>query len=349
MGRKRGGRFADRPKNVQLSTKSGTTYFQYVFPDGRRASLGADRADAFDRADALNGHFAAQRVGIDLLIAPRPALATARNPKLSTLIQDFEKHVLKGKRLADRTREELRYKLELYRRMWPDSTVHDFDTLKIASFLNTLTTAAYIKHRKLLADLFQFAGHQGYIQVNPVAVTIVKREDQKVRQHHTEEGFQKIRDAAPDWLVQAMDLAVYTLQRADDLVRLTRSAVDLDGNTLTVLQRKTRNYKNPIFLEIVMGDRLRAAVDACYRTGIPWALTSSIRARCASPRRPGKPNCTPSPSRARTSARSSRGFETRLGSMPSCSRKNGPRSTSCAASACTSTRRRGSNAATSWP
>lgn len=269
MGRKRGGRFSDRPRNVQLSTKAGTTYFQYQFPDGRRASLGADRADAYAKADALNGHFATQRVCIESLIAPRPALATARNPQLRTLVQDFERHVLKSKRLADRTREEVKFKLEHYLRLWPDSTVLDFDTLKIAGFLNTLTTAAYIKHRKLLLDLFQFAGHQGYVQVNPVAVTIAKREDPKVRLHHTEEGFQQIRAAAPAWLAAAMDLAVFSLQRADDLVCLTRSAVDLDANTLTVLQRKTRNYKNPVYLEIVMGDDLRAAVEACHRTGIP--------------------------------------------------------------------------------
>lgn len=97
---------------------------------------------------------------------------------------------------------------------------------------------------------------------------MIKKEALKVRQRHTLEGLRKIREVAPDWMQRAIGLALYSLQRREDLVLLQRSQIDLAGNTLTILQGKTRNYTNPVYLEIVMAGELRKTVAACISSPI---------------------------------------------------------------------------------
>lgn len=273
VGRKRGYRFSDRPKNLEITTRSGVTHFRYVFPDGARKVIGSskDRADAYAKAEALNGYFASQRTSIADLIVPRIRIATPRNPALPTLITEFRRHDPKRKKLATSTLTEQDYKLEQYARLWPIKTVQDFDTADLAEFLNGLTDNAYVKHRALLLHLFQFAGHQGYVKVNPMAVTLEKGEADKVRQRHTWEGYKAILDAAPDWMNRAMRIGLYSLQRRGDVVLLNRhiNKVDLDAGTITILQHKTRNYKHPVYIEIEMGEPLYKAVEDCIRSPIP--------------------------------------------------------------------------------
>ena len=286
MGRQRGGRFADRPENIELSTVGGVTYFKYVFPDGRTRAIGNSRdvQAAFDTARAMNGHFASQRTGLDELLTPKAAKPTARNPLIKVLIGEFRLHDPKRKAYAERTRSEQDFRLNVYAKTWADKTVGDIATIDVAKELNKLSDNAYVKHRADLYQLFQFAGHQGYISVNPVAITLAKKEAKKIRQRHTLEGFNKILKAAEGdpFLHRAMRIALYSLQRRDDLVRLHKvdNKVDLTRNSITILQRKTRNYKNPVWIEIDMGSELRAAVEECLRSPIlcPYLIH----------RRPGK-------------------------------------------------------------
>lgn len=276
MGRDRGARYSDRPDNVEINTVGETTYFRYRFPDGQRKPIGSssDAQAAYDTAAALNGHFAAERskISIEALTARSPARASHMNPKIPTLIEEFRKHDPKRKRYSERSLSELDYKLNAYAKRWIDKTVRDMNTLEFSAFLNTLTDNAYVKHRAALLNLMQFAGHQGYIEINPVAVTLLKRESEKVRERHTIEGVKRILAAptTPEWLNRAIRVGLYSLQRAEDVVTLhkVRNKVDVEAGTLQVLQRKTRNYKVPVFIEIEMGPELLEAVRECVKSKI---------------------------------------------------------------------------------
>ena len=270
-----------------MNMVEGVTYFRYVFPDGSRRAIGSslNPQEAFDKARALNGYFAQQRVDISALIQPRKVVATPKNPLLSTVIEEFKRHDQARSEYSERTLEEQNFRLNSYVKKWPEKTVRDFDTTDLTLFLNELTDNAYVKHRKLLWSLFQFAGHQGYVTVNPAAVTLIKHESKKVRQRHTWEGYQQILnfpgrpaqgdkpavEATPAWLQRAMRIGLYSLQRREDVVLLhkTENKVDVKARTITVLQRKTRNYKNPVWIEIEMGDELLAAIDECLRSDVP--------------------------------------------------------------------------------
>lgn len=279
MGKNRGGRFADRPPNVEISTKGDTTYFFYVFPDGARKGIGnsKDSDAAYAQATALNGYFAQQRHSLDLaaLIAPRARtmIESATNPRMSTLIQEFKRHDPKRRFYAEQTLETVDGFLRIYDARWRDKTVREMETTDFSAFLNELSDNSYVKHRPLLMRLMQFAGHQGYINANPVSVTLAKQAAPKVRRRHTWDGYKQILEfsGTPEWMRRAMRIALYSLQRREDVVMLHRveNNVDLKAGTITILQRKTRNYQNPVWIEIAMGDELRAAVEDCMRSEVP--------------------------------------------------------------------------------
>jgi len=266
-------RYRDLPDNLEPDPQNRNgkpvVYFRYVFPDGRRKSLGNDREHAKAVAKALNEQMAQDSVKD--AVAAMLGNHTRDNPPLNKVIEEFETHYLPGKQYSARSLDEISIKLKRYRETWGNQVVQSFTTLQVAEFLNKLSVSAYIKHRKLLLDLFAFAGHQGYVNANPVAMTLAKSDSQrqKKRQRHTIEGYRAIYNAAPDWLQRAMDIALRTLQRRGDLCSLHRDQVDMERGTIRILQEKTRQYKEPVYLEIQMGKELRAAIQACLGTGIP--------------------------------------------------------------------------------
>lgn len=266
-------RYRDLPDNLEPDPQNRNgkpvVYFRYVFPDGRRKSLGKDREHAKAVAKALNQELA--RDTVKDAVAAMLGNHTRDNPPLNKVIEEFEAHYLPGKQYSARSLDEISIKLKRYRETWGNQVVQSFTTLQAAEFLNKLSVSAYIKHRKLLLDLFAFAGHQGYVNANPVAITLAKSDSQrqKKRQRHTIEGYRAIYDAAPEWLQRAMDIALRTLQRRGDLCSLHRDQVDMERGTIRILQEKTRQYKEPVYLEIQMGKELRSAVQACLGTGIP--------------------------------------------------------------------------------
>lgn len=269
--------YRDLPDNLEPDPHkqgdgSTVVYYRYKFPDGKRKSLGRDRGIAIEAAKALNAKFssdATKELLAKVLGSDSPRAPAKDNPPLSTVITEFEKHYLPGRDYSERSTEEIGYKLALYGREWGNQLVKSFTTLQVAGFLNGLSVSAYIKHRKLLIDLFSYAGHSGYITTNPVAMTLEKSDSErkKQRQRHTLDGYMQIRAIAPDWLQRAMDIALRTLQRRGDLTRLHRD--QLHGDCIRILQRKTRSYKRPVFIDIQMGVELKEAVTACQRSGVP--------------------------------------------------------------------------------
>lgn len=89
----------------------------------------------------------------------------------------------------------------------------------------------------------------------------------KIRHCHTIERYQAIYDAAPAWMQNAIDLALYSLQRREDLVLLHRD--NIIDNCIRVLQRKTRNYTKPIYIDIEMVGGLAETVRRCIKSDIP--------------------------------------------------------------------------------
>ncbi len=272
VGRRRTPRYSHLPDNLEPDPKpNGRVYYRYRFPDGNRVPLGSDEEQAVAAARRLNDHFSgaedlAQKA-LSRIHSPRPS---RNNPSLPALIQEFREHYLERKRYADSTRKGIEIRLGQYERQWPKKTVRSFRTLDLSRFLNEQSIYQYVAHRSQLVDLFQFACHQGYRNDNPAKLTLEKSKTarDKKRQRHTLEGYKTIYDRAPEWLQRAMGLLLYTMQRREDIVLLEREQVNLQRNTITILQSKTRNYANPVYIEIEMGKALREVVEACLRSPV---------------------------------------------------------------------------------
>lgn len=265
------------PTNVKVDRKYSDgkqvgVYYYYIFPDGTREPLPAGEKEAIEAATALNQYFASQEAAnfLDSVLRRRAVKAGTINE----LIDGFEKEYLPGKKYSERTKSEIGYKLEEYRRVWGNLGVSEFTTRALAVFLNEKPLSSYIKHRGLLQDLFKFAVSQGYREDSPAALLMEKEAGDIQRKPHTQAGYDSVYKVAPDWLKRAMGIAVTSLQRRADLTRLHKDQIDLNRNTITVYQGKSEKYKKPVYIEIEMGDKLRESVSACLRSGIlcPYLL-----------------------------------------------------------------------------
>lgn len=265
----------DLPENLQPDKQGRVTYYRYKFPNGKRKSLGKDKAHACEVAKMLNEKLARPDVrhAIEKMVG-KHAVYSKDNPPIEVLIEEFRANYLPTRKYSERSLNEMRIKLNKYKEIWGGQLIQSFETVQIASFLNSLKVSPYIKHRKLLLDLFSFASHQGYVNDNPVARTLPKSDSQREKQRlrHTEESIQAIYEASPEWMQNAIDIAICSLQRRGDIVDMQRSDVNLKKNTIRVLQGKTELYKDPVYLDIEMGKELRAAVLRCMNSDVPCPL-----------------------------------------------------------------------------
>jgi len=89
--------------------------------------------------------------------------------------------------------------------------------LKVNELLDSIPASISIETRSLLKQLFDLAISKGLMVDNPAAQTI-KRLRIKQRKRHTLEGLTAIRNVSPDWLKNAIDLAMLTTQRRVEIV-----------------------------------------------------------------------------------------------------------------------------------
>ena len=250
--------------------------YYYNMPNGTVEFLSKNRKDAIEAAIDLNRVLRPSGSIVERITEKdtQPKYKNTPMDDVSKIADDFITEFLPEKNYSETTLTQKIRIAGLISEHWKDVSISRLSTRHIVEYLRTLTVAAYIKHRVVLNDLFLYAIHAGYIEANPVAVTMKKTDPKRKRKKHTVEGWNKIRDAAPEWLQRAMDIALLTLQRRSDLTGIHHDHVDLDKRTIKILQDKTRNYNKPVYIEIKMGQDLFDAIRSCYRTGIicPWLI-----------------------------------------------------------------------------
>ena len=174
----------------------------------------------------------------------RAAIAEARrrnaghSPTGSTtvghLLEQWRETHLQG---ADSTLAEADRIIGRYRRAWGSHQVRTITRQALTKVWDTLTPHAAAKHRQLWIAFMRWCVARGELDTNEAELTLPLRIPARERTRHTDEGYAAIYDAAPDWLQIAMELAVASLQRRGDLVRLTRD--DVRDGVLFVRQAKT--------------------------------------------------------------------------------------------------------------
>ncbi len=284
--RKRSEKYEWLPKNTQPDIKildDGTKrlYLRYVFPGGNRKSIGYGE-EAIKAAEALNNTYDGMRTQkrqMDAISAPLDP-ETRRNPYISKVIERFDTDFLESteRNYGEKTKKIRRYKLEEYKRIWPNRRIKNFDTYELAQFLKTKLPEPARQHRLVLIQLFTYAIEEGYLRSNPAIALGKRSQPKRKRFRHTWDGYNIVLKHAPSWLQRTMKQAIYSLQRRGDLVDLDMTKdLDSKAKTIKVLQKKTG-----MFLLIDMGNELYSAVMESVKSDIPCPYMVHCRQRSVS-------------------------------------------------------------------
>ncbi|EMH4072846.1 phage integrase Arm DNA-binding domain-containing protein [Serratia marcescens] len=264
MARRREGYDMRLPKNLTFRRNRNAFYWRNPVTK-KEISLGQiSRREAIAQAIEAN-HYIEQNYSPVLLLEK---IKGSHEYTLNAWLDRYDV-LFKRRELAENTYKVRTGQIAIIRERLGDMVLTKITTRHIAEFLefwiaqNKKTMAATM--RSVLSDIFREAIVEGHIENNPVTPTraakaIVKRERLELKQYGP------IRDAAetmPPWFCLAMDLALVSGQRREDLTQMRFSHI-VDGR-LQVEQGKTGALLSlPLDLELkCMGLRLGTVIDRC--------------------------------------------------------------------------------------
>ncbi|WP_257282159.1 tyrosine-type recombinase/integrase [Endozoicomonas sp. ISHI1] len=184
---------------------------------------------------------------------------------LKKVCKDFYEDIIeKGKNKAS-TKRQKRYKLKKFVKDLGEQPIDTFTVKQLSSYLDdNFVNDAYIAHRAILIDVFKYAKAKGYYEgENPAAETLEKSRDKKARKRHTWKGLQKIIQHSEPWLRRAILIALYSLQRRDDLVNLLKNQIDGDCILLKQEKSEGEQFDKPVYLKIKMSEEFKSVVQEC--------------------------------------------------------------------------------------
>lgn len=135
---------------------------------------------------------------------------------------------------------------------------------QISDFLAGFSPCTSNQIRVVLIDLFNHAVVRGLVESN-VAAKTCRRNDAKKRKQHTKKGIKAIRDHAPQWLKNAIDLGLLISQRPCVLLNLRFDAIE-DGH-MHITQQRTDAQNDTPWLKVEITPALQKVIDQC-RDGI---------------------------------------------------------------------------------
>lgn len=263
--------------NIKANKKGDKVYYYYQMPDGSLAPLEhGNESASIEAAHALNRVLRPSGSIVDRVLS-RPA---TRNPLVVDVLDQFEREWLPAQNYSEQTLKIRVQKINAYRREWPHKKLADLDTFTIAQYLRQFSPESARHHRNVLEPFFRFAASEGYETRRPMADIERRKVTGRKRSRHTWDGYEAIYKAAPQWLKNACDAALYSLQRRADLVAISvDDHIDLKSKTIRILQQKSRTYDKPVHIDIGMGTELYKAVMASVWSGIACPYLIHCRPR----------------------------------------------------------------------
>lgn len=223
----------DLPPNLYRKTdkRNGATYYTYRDPmTGKVFGLGTDKARAVAEAAAANHHFS------------KPVLAERmQSGRPFGRWCDEYRQILAERDLSAATVRNVGMRIKRLDAMWGKRDIRDIPTSEVAAYLTGMAKEGKAQMsramRSLLKDMFMEAIAAGWTDSNPVDVTKAARV--KIQRSRLSLDLWKAiyEEAAQPWLKRAMELAILTGQRRDDIARMLFKDV-IDGR-LHVVQGKT--------------------------------------------------------------------------------------------------------------
>ena len=234
-----------------LYPNNGGRSFTYRHPvTGKRVGMGTDRQEAIRAAKELNQ-----------ILVPSSDL-TQRVLGQTTLKQHidwFFETVVVEREYAAKTQEMYRVQCNKLIRMAGTQSPDQVGVRDLSKAMEAMTPRTANQFRQVAVAIFAAAQSRGLCETNPAEKTL-KRTARKARQRLSLDDYRLIHRNAPPWLANAMDLALVTLQRREEVAHMRFDQIQ-DGY-LYVIQQKTKKYDTG-YLRIAMGEALSAIVARC--------------------------------------------------------------------------------------
>lgn len=265
MARPRNKGNKDIPQNLYRGDGDA---WRYRHPHtGKFHSMGTDKNKAFQAARKLN----------EVLIVETDLVSKVLGGGI--LFGSFaDEYVLNkrrkdGRPLAENTLSTYKIHLNRVKTYWGDKPIDSITLLMVNQYLDSLPPSSSVNVRSLLCNIFDVAMSKGLCPDNPARITL-KRSVTKQRKRHTVEGLQLIRQHAPVWLQNAIDLAMLTTQRRTDIVNMRWT--DIRDGYLYVAQQKTTNdalddfetLEGSGYIRIKIDNELQKVLDRCKADNI---------------------------------------------------------------------------------
>lgn len=229
----------DLPPNLYRKTDSrnGVTYYTYKDPiSGRCFGLGKDKDSAIREAVAAN-----------FADSVKPSLAERISEKPAQKQRTFSEWLMEyrelyaERNLSQTTNKSTRTRLDRLEVAFGSMPIRGIETMAIANYLTAMTKEGKAQMakamRSLLRDVFFEAMARGWVASNPVDLTKPPKVKVK-RERLSLELWQAIyTEAKQPWLRNAMQLALLTGQRREDIAEMLFK--DVQDGFLHVVQSKT--------------------------------------------------------------------------------------------------------------
>ena len=241
-------------------------YFYYHNPKAGflNQPMGKQRHEAIEAARQLN---AMSMPGASSIVE------RIMNPGQKTVkdaIDRFKADIIPNLKLAARSKTEMGYRLNRIERDIGENLLASTSVQQIAEYLDsTFYGDGYRQHRVLLSRLFRLGMTKGWCGADPVEKTLSTRDAERIekkRQRLKKDQLDAIYKLADPWLRLAIDLALVTLQRRQDLVRMKFS--DIKHGQLYVIQQKTKDRTECARLSINVSTSLSGIIQRARNTGI---------------------------------------------------------------------------------
>ncbi|PUA41452.1 integrase [Pseudomonas protegens] len=229
----------DLPPNLYRKTdaRNGITYYTYRDPiTGRMFGLGKDKEAAIREAIAANHADAIKPLLTDRL--------NATTQPAGRLFSDWlveYRQIYADRKLSASSNRNVNMRINRLDTVFGKKGIKEITTMDVADYLTAMTKEGKAQMaramRSLLRDIFVEAQARGWANTNPVQVTKAARVTIQ-RERLTLDLWKAIyAEAQKPWLRRAMELAVLTGQRRDDIAAMLFK--DVHDGFLHVIQSKT--------------------------------------------------------------------------------------------------------------
>lgn len=217
--------FKDLPTHLRWD---GRTY-RFRTPDGVEHGMGTDKAKAINAANTLNARFYPAADLVDQVLGSADSIPA--------LVKRYDAEFLSCQDYAAKTLEDKRGLMKRVAAEWANVRGCDLDLATVSTFINSHPPRMARVFKSNLSIFFRYCVGIGAMYEDLTRDVLLNKAHKVKRERLTLEAYKAIRAKAPAWFQNAMDVALHSLQREEDLTRLKFD--DVRDGYLEVIQQKT--------------------------------------------------------------------------------------------------------------